>query len=1102
MLDFGYIIEKRDLTKEDYSQDKIVNALKTAFRNTNTCDNSIPFIINDIESEIKTYGEFNNTKTINIETIQNIVEKYLMQYKYYDVAKHYITYRVLRAEARKNETYVSKINEDISPPWGPLGYVTYKRTYSRRLSDTTEQTEEFKDTILRVLDASQKQLNVGFTNRELKDAYKYFMELKCSVAGRFLWQLGTKTVDNLGLMSLQNCAFVKIDSPIQPFLWTFDVLMLGTGVGFSVENHNVSKLPPVLNKQISITRLDTKDADFIVPDSREGWVSLLEKTLDAYFYKGKSFSYSTVLIRSRGQKIHGFGGLASGPESLVKLVETVQIILNRRLGQKLSSVDCLDLVNIIATCVVAGNVRRSALIAVGDPDDVDYINSKNWGLGNIPNWRCMSNNSVNCSSIDQLPDVFWETYKGGSECIGLVNMELCRKTGRLKDFGKYPDPDVEGFNPCLTADTKILTDDGLLEIKDLIGKQFTAIVEGGKYKSTECGFVKTGTKKVYKLELANGLTVKATDNHRFMTIDDWKEVSDISTSDYIELPNNNGIRWCGGKGNEMEGYIIGHLIGDGTFNGEDPVLTIWSKIDIGIYKPAILMENYIKSNYKHRSDFNGFNVARRLNDVVEYRLKSLGLTTLIKKFNVDKSKKFIFNGSYEFTIGILRGIFDTDGTVLTNVEKSREIRLNQSNLELLEDVQNMLFSIGIHSKIYKNRRQEGDRLLPNSNREYELYHCKANHELIISGLDVFTFNNLIGFYDNDKNYKLNYIINSYIRGPRSKQFFSRVVSVTLLDELYDVYDCTIPEVSCFSANSMLSHNCAEQNLANFETCCLSEIFLPNVDNFGELIGIATVLYRICKHSLLLSCHQGETEDIVHKNMRMGIGVTGYLQCEQYKKDWLSPLYEYLRGYDEEYSAKLGCPTSIKLTTCKPSGTLSILPGVTPGCHPGIYQYFIRRIRIASENSLIELCRKHGYKIEYQRNFDGTEDRNTMVVEFPCRYPDGTGLAKDMSAVDQLNVVKELQTNWSDNAVSCTVYYRLNELDSIKEYLRENYTNCVKSCSFLLHSDHGFDQAPYEEISEEAYNELVSKTKPIVSGTIDQADDDQMEVCKGGMCPLR
>jgi len=292
-------------------------------------------------------------------------------------------------------------------------------------------------------------------------------------------------------------------------------------------------------------------------------------------------------------------------------------------------------------------------------------------------------------------------------------------------------------------------------------------------------------------------------------------------------------------------------------------------------------------------------------------------------------------------------------------------------------------------------------------------------------------------------------------------------------------------------------------LCNYETCCLAEIFLSNVTSFEELKEIATTVYRICKHSLLMKCHQEETESIVHKNMRMGIGITGYMQASEEQKSWLPDLYEYIREYDNQYSDKRGIPRSIKLTTVKPSGTLSLLAGVTSGCHPAIYQYFIRRIRIASNNPLIQLCKSKGYHVEYQRNFDGSDDKNTMIIEFPCCYPIGSKLAKDMSAIDQLETIKSLQNEWSDNSVSCTIYYRLNEIDDIKKWLKENYSTCVKTCSFLLHNDHGFQQAPFEEITKEKYEELKQKVVPIYNASILVDDSlDYSSECAGGVCPIR
>jgi ribonucleoside-diphosphate reductase alpha chain/ribonucleoside-triphosphate reductase len=234
---------------------------------------------------------------------------------------------------------------------------------------------------------------------------------------------------------------------------------------------------------------------------------------------------------------------------------------------------------------------------------------------------------------------------------------------------------------------------------------------------------------------------------------------------------------------------------------------------------------------------------------------------------------------------------------------------------------------------------------------------------------------------------------------------------------------------------------------------------------------------------------------------MGIGVTGYLQATEEQRSWLSDCYNYLREYDKEYSRLAGFPRSIKLTTVKPSGTLSLLAGVTPGAHPAYSQFYIRRVRMASNSPLVRAAKNAGYPVEFVRNFDGTEDHSTEVVSFPCKFPEGTKLAKDMTALDQLEVIKRLQKEWSDNAVSVTIYYRLEELEAIKQWLKENL-EVVKSVSFLLHNDHGFDQAPLEEITEEEYNKMSAMVKPLVSIDGINFDDVDIADCDTGACPVR
>lgn len=233
---------------------------------------------------------------------------------------------------------------------------------------------------------------------------------------------------------------------------------------------------------------------------------------------------------------------------------------------------------------------------------------------------------------------------------------------------------------------------------------------------------------------------------------------------------------------------------------------------------------------------------------------------------------------------------------------------------------------------------------------------------------------------------------------------------------------------------------------------------------------------------------------------MGIGVTGYLQATEEQRSWLPECYKKLRAFDVEYSKQRSWPCSIKLTTIKPSGTLSLLPGVTAGVHPAYAQYMLRRIRIASNSPLVDVIKDHGYHVEPVRRFDGTEDHTTVVASFPFSHPEGTVLANQLSAINQLEYVRRLQREWSDNAVSCTVYYRLEELDEIREYLSTHYNKCFKSVSFLLHNEHGFAQAPLEEISKEEYDKLVKKTRLITS--VSNAEFESPEDCVGGVCPIR
>ena len=301
-------------------------------------------------------------------------------------------------------------------------------------------------------------------------------------------------------------------------------------------------------------------------------------------------------------------------------------------------------------------------------------------------------------------------------------------------------------------------------------------------------------------------------------------------------------------------------------------------------------------------------------------------------------------------------------------------------------------------------------------------------------------------------------------------------------------------------NVVGTNPCGEISLADYECCNLCELYLNNIESQKELIECAQLLYKTQKAIAALPFLHDETNDIVHKNMRLGMGVTGICQSLD-KIDWLDKCYEELRKFDKKWSKQRGWPESIKLTTVKPSGTLSLLGGSTPGVHPAYSKYYLRTVRMSSSDPLVQICRDLGYKTEFLLNFDGSENRDTIVVYFPCETPDGAILAADMGVVKQLDMVKKLQEIWSDNAVSVTAYYSPEELEELKGWLKDNYKNNIKSVSFLLRQEHGFKQAPYQEVDEKTYNQAKSKVKPLSNINITGDTLDGIE-CEGGACPIR
>jgi len=657
----------------------------------------------------------------------------------------------------------------IDPQFGfnGLGYVVFKRTYARAIDPVSRKllspveidefqkakkaigTEEWYETIERCVRGAQA-IGARLTREEAEQLYDAAFHMKLMFSGRSMWQLGT----NIQYMdSLLNCWVTKI-SEIDDFVFMLTQSMLGGGVGCNISKEYTFELPRV-KTHVNISHKNTKDADFIVPDSKEGWIELLRLIANSFLITGKSFTFSTICIRPEGELLKTFGGIAPGPKPLIDGALSLIKLFEGRAGKKLRTDDVADWITVQGEIIKSGGVRRTALILGGDPDDVSYLNLKRWDLFSIPNHRSNSNNSIFAKSFDQLTPKFWDGYEGNGEPYGLLNLPLARKFGRL---------------------------------------------------------------------------------------------------------------------------------------GE----SCWGDFDLS--EPHITMYN----------------------------------------------------------------------------------------------------------------------------------------------------------------------------------------------------------------------PCAEACLLDKECCNLFEAPINRISSKEEMIRLAILGYKVQKAIASGPYLFKATEKVVHRNMKLGMSVTGICQRLDVYKDWCDATYKALREFDLKWSKFNGWPPSIRLTVIQPSGTKSLLSGSTPGGHPGYARHHIRRVRFNHNETIVDFLRKMNVPLEYEVGFDGKVNHKIIIGSFPAEFSESTLIKDDnFSAIDQLNLVKDLQTVWADQAVSVTVYYKKEELPQIKEWLKTHYESSIKSISFLLHSDHGFKQAPYEKISKEEYDKMVKSIKPVAEvlktysmvGNTSESVAESIE-CSTGACPVR
>lgn len=431
-------VQKRNgvIVKFDFA--KVVNAVDKAMRSAQEgslaeAEKVADAVFDGVASIAAKYKNFIPT----VEGIQDEVEKELMMGKFVKTAKAFILYRQNRTELRSKglevPEHVKKLALDSKQYFrNSLGEFVYYRTYARWI-DAESRRETWIETVDRYVSFMKENLGDKLSGAEYEMVREGILRQEVMPSMRLLQFAGPAARKTH--VCAYNCSFIAPEN-FRDFAEIMYISMCGTGVGWSVESQNVQKFD-----QIKI-QTGKKLPTFVIPDSKEGWADALTAGVNAWV-EGSDIEFDYSQIRPSGTRLKTMGGKASGPEPLRSLLAFTRTKMLSRQGKRLRNIDAHDIICMIGDCVVAGGVRRSAMISLSDLDDTDIRDAKKGTFYSTEPQRMLANNSavyIHKPSNTEFMEEWLALMKSGSGERGIFNRGSLAKTlpaRRIEAFKKY-----------------------------------------------------------------------------------------------------------------------------------------------------------------------------------------------------------------------------------------------------------------------------------------------------------------------------------------------------------------------------------------------------------------------------------------------------------------------------------------------------------------------------------------------------------------------------------------------------------------------------------------------------------------------------------------
>ncbi len=646
---------KRDNRVVDFDRKKIIDAIHNAMEETDLgIDEQLSLnITDDIEEDIK---EFDMIPTV--ETIQNMVEEYLMDSDRKDVAKKYILYREERNKNRNkgNSNYKFITDEFVSkykhkkPPFTNLGHFVYLRTYSRWLPEESRR-EYWWETARRAVEYNCS-LVPDISKQEAEKLYDNIFNLRQFLSGRTFYTGGTEASKKYS-MSNYNCSFTIADD-FEAFKDLFYLLLIGAGVGLRVKKEDVNKLPAIrgdidiIHKAYSpVEKKDRKEytsllfkdnmVEVIIGDSKEGWVQSLEYFLK-FFYLNEYNKIKTIVmnydnVRPSGERLKTFGGYASGYAPFMEMVNKIYKVIkkNNTYKKKLKPIDCLDIANIIGVSVVSGGVRR-----------------------------CLSKGTLVHAKKGLIP----------IEEIKINDMVMTSK-----GYAPVTDWVYQGVQELLTINTQ------MGEFKCTPKHKIAIMNNVNSYEWIYAKDLKENDRMVFVKKIIDGVKTKLPEYHHV------KDIHDTNSVDIVIPELDNEIAW-----------FLGYLHGNGYVSKKSVSISIPS------IKPNIKEKIYVIFKrfgiIAHDKPTKGkwFNVEAKSTQLAEYLSQYKKANTEIIIPNIILQSELNIRESY------LTGLYDADGSTKNNPI----IAVTSIYPKFINQVQTLFSSIGIPSRCKLKRKAKGN----------------------------------------------------------------------------------------------------------------------------------------------------------------------------------------------------------------------------------------------------------------------------------------------------------------------------------------------------------------------------------------------------------